>query len=160
MCKYTVGVHMARVCFLHAVCVSAVNAARVLCWWHQHARVASRPADCCPVVYVCVCVSRPACCCHTGILAHPWFSLGLPQGAMAMNESFLRMPRACTQSEEEIWRLIRHASAPEPRPVLDSCRLPWPFNLNTRCRSSNSNAASSEPCEDGSSPSVRLQTVA
>lgn len=80
---------------------------------------------------------------------------------MAMNESFLRMPRACNQSEEEIWRLIRHASALEPRLALDSCRLPWPFSLNTRRRSSNySNAASSEPCEAGSSPSVRLQTVA
>lgn len=149
---------MACVCFLHAVCLLAVSAARVLCWWHQHARVASRPTDCCPVM--CVYVSRPACCCHTGILAHPWFALGLPQGAMAMNESFLRMPRACTQSEEEIWRLIRHASALEPRLALDSCRLPWPFSLNTRRRSSNnSNAASSEPCEAGSSPSVRLQTV-
>jgi hypothetical protein len=75
-----------------------------------------------------------------------------------MNESFLRMPRACTQSEEEIWRLIRHASAPVEVP--DSGRLPWPFNLSRsgRRRSSNSNT-SSEPYEDGSSPSVRLQVV-
>jgi len=44
-----------------------------------------------------------------GILAHPWFQTGLPQDALNMNQGFLRQPRACSQSEEDIWRIVRKA---------------------------------------------------
>lgn len=44
-----------------------------------------------------------------GILNHPWFQVGLPKEATAMNANFLRMPRACSQSEEDIWRVIKKA---------------------------------------------------
>jgi hypothetical protein len=42
-----------------------------------------------------------------GILNHPWFLTGLPKDALAMNSRFLTAPRACSQTEEDIWRVIR-----------------------------------------------------
>lgn len=54
------------------------------------------------------------CCCalcwlSTGILQHPWFKVGLPPDALAMNHNFLQLPRSCCQSEQDIWRIVRKA---------------------------------------------------
>lgn len=46
---------------------------------------------------------------HVGIMSHPWFQAGLPKDALAMNSRFLALPRACPQTEEDIWRVIKTA---------------------------------------------------
>jgi hypothetical protein len=46
-------------------------------------------------------------CPPAGIMNHPWFLTALPREALAMNSRFLAAPRACSQSEEDIWRVIR-----------------------------------------------------
>jgi len=56
-----------------------------------------------------------------GILAHPWFQTGLPAEALTMNQGFLRQPRACMQSEEDIWKIVRKAREAAAGYSLDDC---------------------------------------
>lgn len=56
-----------------------------------------------------------------------------------MNTNFLRLPRACAQSEQEIWHVIRQARGQQVEQQC-SVRLPWPFtgkrNAATECQPS------------------------
>lgn len=44
------------------------------------------------------------------VTSHPWFSVGLPANALSMNETYLRLPRSCAQSEEEIRAIVARAA--------------------------------------------------
>eukprot|EP00879_Flechtneria_rotunda_P001823 GHRR01001989.1.p1 GENE.GHRR01001989.1~~GHRR01001989.1.p1 ORF type:complete len:204 (+),score=48.63 GHRR01001989.1:1616-2227(+) len=46
------------------------------------------------------------------IMWHPWFMEGLPVEAAAMNDNYLRLPRNCQQSEEEIKAIALKAAQP------------------------------------------------
>jgi serine/threonine-protein kinase SRK2 len=43
------------------------------------------------------------------VLQHPWFRPGLPLSALSMNDAYLKLERACTQSEEEIKAIVTRA---------------------------------------------------
>jgi serine/threonine-protein kinase SRK2 len=50
------------------------------------------------------------------VLHHPWFSPGLPPTALSMNDAYLKLERACAQSEEEIKVIVKRAAmGPDPR---------------------------------------------
>lgn len=46
-----------------------------------------------------------------GVTAHPWFAEGLPPNALGMNDGYLRLPRACAQSEADIRSIVLRAVA-------------------------------------------------
>ncbi|KAF8065487.1 RNR2B [Scenedesmus sp. PABB004] len=50
------------------------------------------------------------------VLAHPWFAADLPAAARDMNASYLALPRACAQSDDEL-RAVLARAAPEPEPA-------------------------------------------
>lgn len=58
-----------------------------------------------------VVVHTPAVCCMLQITRHPWFAEGLPASATTMNDGYVKLPRSCPQSEEEIRHIAARAVA-------------------------------------------------
>jgi serine/threonine protein kinase len=44
------------------------------------------------------------------VLHHVWFAPGLPPTALSMNDAYLKLPRACVQTEEEIQAIVKRAA--------------------------------------------------